>query len=205
MSFLSDFVYAILFLVRACVDVALGKKRRRYATSIVVKAPKDIVWNVANASDITFEGAVPMSIKMAEQPDADGRVRGTVTVMDTILPLTYRLVQMKPGIGTVIEILPEGTAPAIALGKDYFVSFVLGEQKEGTRFDAVHELTHNTFMSRVTVPLGAIQSARRIAAHAEKLAGREPSVESAIGGAVITGSSRSQVSSCCGGSTLPLS
>ena len=187
MTIMQDIVLGLLYLARAIVDTLLGKARRRYVTTLKVFAPEDLVWKITSARNVRFESEPPVEIAAAPAPHRSEIIEGTVTVGDIVLPLTYREVSEKPGQGLILEILPEGTAPEIALGRDYFVAWTVAPSDNGTALTIAHELTHTSFWGRLAVPLGMRQSARRIKQHCEQLAGVPAPSRAPVRGALVTG------------------
>lgn len=174
MSFVAYVPLIIGSLLRAIVDAALGRRRKTYEASVVIDAPRDVVWDTTIAHDVRFEGFVPVEIKVAPRPDDVSLVEGTVTMGETIMPIAYREISAKPGEAGLIEILPSGTDPRIVAGQDYYVAYTLTDEASGTRLSVRHELTHTSFLGRIAVPVGAFQNVRRMKAHCEKLAGKPP-------------------------------
>src|SRR5690606_18892053 len=58
---------------------------------------------------------------------------------------------------------------------------------DATEMTTVHELTHDTFMGRVYVPLGARQNGRRIRGYCEAAVGAPPRETNKFGAAIVTG------------------
>ena len=188
MSFVSYVSLIVGSLLRAIVDVALGRRRKTYEASVVIDAPRDVVWKTTTAYDVKFEGLVPVEIKVAPRRDDASLVEGTVTMGQTAMPIVYREISAKPGVAGLIEIFPSGTDPRIVAGQDYYVAYTLTDEAPGTRLSVRHELTHTNFFGRIAVPLGAFQNARRLKAHCEKLAGKSsPPAASPFNAALITG------------------
>lgn len=188
MTFLADLLWSIYFFLRAIVDAALGRRRCRYVTSVDIRAPRDVVWKASSASAITFEGPPRIEIATAPRPGSTEIYEGTVTYGDTVVPMTYRQVESRPQEAFLIEVLKEGSAPAIAPGDDYFVACKFADNKDSsTELTMVHELTHDTFAGRILIPLGARHNGRRLREYCEALAGVAPRPASKIGAALLTG------------------
>lgn len=187
MTFLYDIALAIVFSVRACFEVLLGRTRRSYRTHTIINAPRSLVWTVTNARNITFDGVVPLSIKIADHPDEDGILEGTFQYGDLVLPIGYRELAVREGEGVVLEIVPERSAPEVARGRDYYVAFTLKDAPGGTELSIAHEITPQHFSDRILVALGVIQNARRIKKHCETLVGTRAESENALVNALITG------------------
>lgn len=187
MTVLQDLLFGVLFLLRALLDTLVGKARRRYVTTLNVLAPQDLVWRITSSRNVRFESEPAIEIATAPRSGSGEVIEGTVTVGNIVLPLSYREVSEKPGEGLIMEILPDGTAPEIALGRDYFVAWTVAQSRRGTALTIAHELTHTSFWGRIAVPLGMRQSARRIKQHCEKIAGVTPPGTSPVYGAIVTG------------------
>lgn len=189
MTILATIFRAILYAVTGAFDAAMGRNRKRYERSLVVRAPRNLVWKVVSARQITFDDAVPITIDVAPDPTNPDIVSGTITVGETVMPVAYRELEMRPGEGGVFEFIKAQSDPIAVPGTDYFVAFTVAETPAGTRLTLAHDVTHTRFLSRIGIPLGIWESADRIRRHAEKLAGTAPatSARSPIGDAILTG------------------
>lgn len=188
MTLIADLISILYFLLRGTFDALLGRHRGRYVTSIDIKAPRDIVWEASSAHEIVFEGPPRVEIATAPRPGTSDVYEGTVSIGDHIVPMAYREVELRPKEALLIEVLKEGSGPSIALGRDYFVACKLEERPDdSTLFTTVHELTHENFSGRVTIPLGARLNGRRLRAHCEALAGAPAQRGTRIRSALLTG------------------
>lgn len=187
MTLVADLLWSLYFLLRAAVDVLLGRRRGRYVTSTGIRAPRDLVWNAASASSIVFEGPPRIEIATALRPGTADIYEGAVRIGDIEVPFAYREVERRPPMGHLIEVLKEGSAPSVAPGDDYFVAVTLDERNDGTSMTTVHELSHDTFWSRILVPLGARQNGRRLRDYCEAEAGAPPRATSRLRSALVTG------------------
>ena len=187
MNFLADLLWSLAYLVRGVVDALLGRRRKRYASAIEIRAPREVVWNAATASSIRFDGVVPIEIETGLKHGTGDRYEGSVRVGDTVLPMAYREIERRPPEGLVIEILKEGSDPSVAPGSDYYIACTLEERGESTLFTTVHEITHETFMGRIFVPLGVRQNGRRMRDYCEAEAGAPPRATNRLAAALVTG------------------
>lgn len=189
MTLFADLIRSLYFVARGAIDALIGRHRRRYVTAVDIKAPLETVWAAASAHEIVFDGPPRIEITSALRPGTIDIYDGAMRLGEHVVPMAYREIEKKPGQGLVIEILREGSDPAIAPGDDYYVVCTFAEQPGGTRLTMVHELTHTGFLGRVAVPLGAIQNGRRLRDHCEALAGTatEAGGSSRLGAAVLTG------------------
>ncbi|MCC7251881.1 site-2 protease family protein [Hyphomicrobium sp.] len=187
MTLIADLLWILYFLLRGAVDALLGRRRRRYVTATDIKAPRELVWEASSAHSIVLEGTPRVAIETARRPGTADIYEGTVSIGERVVPMAYREVELRPKEAMLIEVLPEGSGPSIALGHDYFVACKLEQRPDSTLLTTVHELTHNTFLGRVTIPLGARLNGRRLRAHCEAMAGSPPRATSKIGAALLTG------------------
>lgn len=186
MTLIADLFWSLCFLVQGVVDAALGRNRKRYVTSVGIKAPRDLVWTASSAQEIVFEGPPRIEIATALRPGTSDVYEGTVSVGDSTIPMAYRQIESRPQEALLIEVLREGSAPSIAPGHDYFVACKFEDRQDGTLLTMVHELTHDNFLGRILIPLGARHNGRRLRKHCETLAGTA-TASSSIGAALVTG------------------
>ena len=187
MSFLSDLFLSLYFLLRGLLDVVLRRRRKRYASATHIRAPRDVVWNAVMASSIKFDGLVPIEITTGLKDGSPDIYHGTVRIGDADIPMAYREIERRPPEGLVIEMLKEGSDPSVVPGSDYFFACTLKEKDGGTELTSVHEITHETFMGRVFVPLGARQNGRRLRTYCEAEVGAPPRSTNKYLAAVVTG------------------
>lgn len=171
MTMIADLVQILLCLLRAVRDAVFGRRRQRYATSVEINAPLDVVWSAASARKIVFEGPPRIEIATALRPGTTNIYEGTASFGDRVVPMAYREVESRPREGLLIEILQEGSDPSVAPGRDHFVACTFVERAGKTLMTTVHELTHGNFLSRVLIPLGARFNARRLRDYCEAQAG----------------------------------
>jgi Zn-dependent protease len=153
------------------LDTLLGISRKRYETRVFIKAPRDTVWSTMTAKSIKFEGLVPVELSVERRDGVPPFLSGIIRVGETERPIAYVEELDEPGSAGVMKILPEHTDPAIIAGDDHLIAYSLAPAAGGTTVYLSHELTLKRFRSRILVPLGARQNARRIKSHCEKLAG----------------------------------
>lgn len=188
MTLIADLLWSLYFLLRGTVDALLGRSHRRYVTSVDIKAPRDVVWEVSSAHEIVFEGPPRIEIATALRPGTSDVYEGTVSVGDNVMPMVYREVESRPQEALLIEVMKEGSAPSIAPGRNYFVACKFEDRPDSTLLTMVHELTHDNFLSRILVPLGARFNGRRLQKHCETLVGTSSDTpRSKLASALLTG------------------
>jgi Zn-dependent protease/uncharacterized protein YndB with AHSA1/START domain len=188
MTLIADLACALYALLRGMFDALVGRRRKRYVTSIDINAPRATVWDATSAHEIVFEGPPRIEVTTSLRPGTTDTYDGKVSVGDRDIPMAYREVDMRPPEGLLIEILKDGSARSVAPGTDYYVACTFEDRAEGTRLTTVHEITHDNFLGRIAVPLGARHNARRLRDHCEALAGNGSSgPRSRLGAALVTG------------------
>lgn len=187
LTFVHDLTIGVYFLLRGIIDALTGKARRRYTTTVRVSAPAELVWAVASARKIKFNHEPSLEISVEPRRDGSGIIEGELIVGEFALPFAYREVSRMEGSALLLELVQEATAPEIALGDDYFVAFEVTPADDGADLTIAHQLTHATFWSRVLLPVGLRQSARRLKRHCEIEAGTDSTQQKPIENAVVTG------------------
>jgi len=186
MTLLADLLHSLYFLLRGAVEAALGRRRRRYVASIDIKAPVDVVWKAVSARDIVFEGPPRIELATTPRPGTTDIFDSTMRIGERVVPLAYREVEMRPPEALLLEILDAGSVPSVMRGRDHYVACTLTPTAGGTRLAMVHDVTHDHFLSRVLIPLGAEQNARRMRDYCERQMGQRAR-GSRLGSAVMTG------------------
>lgn len=187
MTLLSDLALLAFACLRALWDVLIGRERRCYDYSLFIRAPRELVWSIASAHKVTFEGPVPIKIDCSPAPWDRTLISGTVAIGDKRIPVAMREISVRPGEAKVVQLLETESGASIVMGRDHFVTYVLADAPEGTLFSVRHELTPDRFSSRALVPLAIVQNARRLKVHCERLAGVAPRPNAPVWDALMTG------------------
>jgi hypothetical protein len=164
-------------IVLAVVDGLTGRRRRRYEHSIHIRAPREVVWEMLKARDITFSGLVPIRVIGEPVPERPGHERVRILAGDSSLVMLTRIVDERPGQAILYEILAEGTEPALIEGNDDYIGFVLAATRAGTRLDMMRETSPLRWISRLTVPVGLRSGGRRYRRKAEEIAAAAAGLE----------------------------
>ena len=163
----------VLFLrdvLLALMDFVTRRKRRRYEHAVAINAPVATVWQMLRSRDITFEGLIPMRVTTTPSLERPTFERGRIIIGNREMRLSSRIIEERPDRALLMEILAEGTDPAIITGKDDFLGFVLESTPDGTIMSLTREVSPNWLTSFVTVPLGLRSGARRYKKTAEAMA-----------------------------------
>jgi Zn-dependent protease len=185
---IQDLILALFYMAAGLVDSALGRNRKRFETRVFINAPRDTVWNAMTAKSIKFEGLVPVEVSVEPRNGTPAFLSGTIKVGDRERSIAYVEELDEPGNAGVMKILPGLTDPEIIAGDDHLIAYSLAPAASGTTVYLAHELTLTRFRSRILVPLGARQNARRIKSHCERLAGTAAAPEGKrLRDAIMTG------------------
>jgi Zn-dependent protease len=188
MTLVADIFYSLFYLFRGAFDALVGRNRKRYVNEIEIDAPVETVWNTISSRSVVFEGPPRIEIAMSPRQGHPDILEGHMNVGERSVAMAYREIELRPPEALLVEVLKEGSGPGVAPGKDYFIACKCDPQPSGTRLTTVHELTHDEFLGRFTIPLGARLNARRLRDHCEALAGTKGKrAGSRVGAAIVTG------------------
>lgn len=170
MNVIHEIVLFLRDVLLALMDFVLRRKRRRYEHAVAINAPVATVWQMLRSRDITFEGLIPMRVTTTPSLERPTFERGRIIIGNREMRLSSRIIEERPDRALLMEILAEGTDPAIITGKDDFLGFVLESTPDGTIMSLTREVSPNWLTSFVTVPLGLRSGARRYKKTAEAMA-----------------------------------
>ena len=157
-------------VVVACVDALLGRRRRRYEHSVDIAAPREVVWTLLMAADVTFEGVIPIRVITDAVPGRPGVLRMQIVVGESRRVMLARIVDEREGRAVLYEILSDGTDPVLLDGEDDYLGYVLDDLADGTRLTITREVTVTSRVGRLTVPIAIRSGAQRMKREAEQLA-----------------------------------
>lgn len=174
--------------MRAPFDILTGARRRRYTIELGVNAPKAVTWSVASAHSIRLDGTPPIEIKTTPDHERTGVHSGTFKIAEREFPITYRVIEERPGEAMLIEILKEESAPECCPGDDYICAFAVAGDGPASTITSTFEVTHTKLSSRFLMPLAAVQNSLRVKRNAELRAGSvQDDLSTQIKNAAITG------------------
>lgn len=156
-------------ILLAVTDTFVGRKRRRYEHWVDIRAPREIVWKMLKSRDLVFEGALPIRIMGEPVPGQPALERVQIVAGSARLTMLTRIIDERPGVAILYQLLPEGTDPALIEGDDDYVGFVLTDLDHGTRLNLTRETSPRSWLSRLTVPMGLRSGGRRYKRKAEAM------------------------------------
>jgi Zn-dependent protease len=122
-------VSALKALVWTALGTVMQRPRQTFEQSAFVQAPVATVWQMVRSRDITFPGRDHMRVvteDVAGRPDLE-RVRCIMKYRQ--YDVMTRIVEERPEQALLYEILPQGTYPAVIIGRDDYLSTVLTADK----------------------------------------------------------------------------
>lgn len=187
-----QFVISLWFLInellRIPFDIVRGTAQRRYSCAFDIQAPKDVTWSVASAHKITLEGFPPFAIDTEPDPNRPGVFTGFVRSASKNYAFAYRVLEERLGEAMTLEILSAESDRIFQLGENYKCAVGVSGDGAKSNLIASYDITHTHFRTRISMPLGLVQSGARLKRTAEVRAGTWlPTSNSQIKNALITG------------------
>jgi Zn-dependent protease len=173
LTFLAEIAHLTHDLAVALYDLVVGRKRRRFQHSVLVRAPQDAVWRAVDADTITFGSIIPMTA-------ITERVAGTEDVYRTDFQIgdekphtkmTWHQELRREGEALHCRILVDGTESELVHGPDDRLGYELSTSPEGTRLTVFREVTPNGIMDAILAPFGTRVGARTYKKKIEKEVG----------------------------------
>jgi Zn-dependent protease len=171
MTFPVEIMQIVRDLILGVFDFVTGNRRRRYETSIFVRAPREIVWAIVRSKDLMLGGVVPMRIITETVPGSPGHEKSRVIIGQREMIMFTRCIDERPGEALLLELIAEGTDPAVVLGAGDRIGYALFDGDGGTSLYLSRELTRTKWQAVITAPMGLRSGARRFKAKAEQVAG----------------------------------
>jgi Zn-dependent protease len=187
-----QFVFSILYLIKELLripfDILSGTRRRRYMMAFDVNAPKDVTWAVASANKIKLEGFPSLEVDTEPDTSRPGVFTGYYRMNDKQFHFAYRVLEERPGEAITLGVIQEESDRIFNYGQNWVCSVAIAGNEAASTLITSYDLTHTRLGTRLTVPLGLLQSTSRIKRTAEVRAGTWAlSANTQIKNALITG------------------
>lgn len=153
----------------ALFELALRRAPRRYEHTMFVRAPRDIVWSVASARNITFEGRPPIVIRSLAPPQ-DGIEVLEVRRGRRTFRVALRALERREGVGEICALVPEHTDHLAQATGITTTGFGLVDAIGGTELTIFREGWRVPLRARINMPRTLRLMGRRIAAASEQAA-----------------------------------
>ena len=150
----------------ALLDVLLRRTGRRFEHSLRVRAPRDIVWAVASARNITLDGCPPIVIRALPSPQ-DGVDVTEIRTGDLICNVGLRLLERRPGFSEMHAVVLEHSDHLAAVMGVTATGFELTDIPGGTRLALIQMGRNMRLAARIRSPIALRLMGRRIAAASE--------------------------------------
>lgn len=154
----------------ALFDVLCRRASRSYRHSMLVRAPRDIVWAVASAQNITLDGSPPIIIKALPSPEHGVEVL-QVRTGELIYRIGLRELERCEGMGEMHAVVPEHTDHLAMMTGVTMSGFKLIDAPDGTWLTMLQECDRMRLPARITTPMALRLMGRRIATASEQAAG----------------------------------
>jgi Zn-dependent protease len=170
-----ELLWVLFRVLIAVVDSLTGRRRRRFESTALIKAPRDAVWRFLTAPRVVFDGPPVMEMVHEPLPGADGLSLGRIYVGGVeFARVVERSIKLDENAHTLLsEIVPHELSLPPAEGTDYYIGAHLREVPGGTALTFDAEVTFGSFRQRINCPLGVRQNLARIRLQCEKEAGRQ--------------------------------
>jgi len=157
----------------AVFDGMIGRKRRSFESTALIKAPRDAVWRFLTAPRAVFDGPPVIELVSEPIPGEDGLNLCRVLVRGQEFRRSVeRLIRLDESEGILrSEIVPHALSVPPAEGTDYYVAAHIKERPNGTALSLRVEVTFGSFRQRIMCPMGVRQQVARIKQQCEKEAG----------------------------------
>ena len=165
-------VFHVLFGV---ADIVAGRSRRRFESTVLIKAPREAVWRFVTADRVVFDG--PPAMEVVDEPLAGGdglRLTRVLYAGREIARAVSRMLKLDAAEGTsLIQVVPHELSHPPAEGTDHYAGIAVKEMPGGTLLTMHHEVTCGSFGQRIKLPVGVRQMVARMKRQCEKEAGTQ--------------------------------
>ena len=204
MQGLLAFFHALRDILSGISGLLTGR-RCRFEQAVAIDAPCDVVWRMLRSRDITFDGMMPMHVVVETVPGRPDLEKGRIIVGPREMVLMMRIVDERAGKALLVEILSDGSDPAVVMGRDDFISYIVEETPGGTLLNLTRELVPTRVSAILSVPLGLISGGRRYKRKAEAMAKGVPEAGAPDAGRVVGTGEPADPGSALSASSLGLS
>jgi Zn-dependent protease len=171
-----ELLWILFYALLAVADVVASRKRRRFESTVLMRAPRDAVWRFFSAKHIVLDGP-PTTIKLVAEPlpGEDDLMLTRVSVAEReVARVVARKLQHDAEAGiTLAQIVAHEQSLPQPEGTDHYVGAAIKEVPGGTAVKRHYEVTFGSFAQRIRLPLGMRGMGARIKRQCEKEAGTQ--------------------------------
>jgi hypothetical protein len=142
------------------------RTHRRFEHSLRVRAPRDIVWAVASARDVTLDGVPPIVIQALPSPQEGVEIL-EIRAGDKICRVGLRLLARRMGVSEMHAVVPEHSDHLAAMTGVTATGFELTDVPGGTRLALIQEGCDMGLGARIRAPVALRLMGRRMATASE--------------------------------------
>lgn len=153
----------------ALADAMASRTACRFEHTMLVHAPRNIVWAVASARNITFDGTPPIVIKSLPSPQPGVQIL-EVRTGGLTCRVGLRILERRDKICEMHAVVPEHSDHLTLLTGVTATGFELADAPHGTRLRLIQEAERMNLRSRIRTPMAMRLMGRRIAAASEQAA-----------------------------------
>ena len=172
LTLLSEIAHLAHDLAVALCDLIVGRKRRRYQHTILIRAPRDAVWRALDADTISFGTIIPVTFAKERVAGADDVYRSMLQIGDEKpdAMTTWRQTLRREGEAMHGRILADGAEPGSV--HDLF-GYELSASPGGTRLTVFREVMPKGVLDAVMASFWMRLEARSYRKKIEKDAGAQ--------------------------------
>jgi Zn-dependent protease len=170
-----QFLWIAFYALCGLLDVLRGRTQLRTEATVLINAPRGIVWTACTADHLVFEGPPVIAIETEMLPGSDQLQMACVSINGQLQNRTVaRLLERDAVKGTLLyQIVPHELSMPPDCCSGCLQGVMVEERPEGTALTLFGELTVRSFRERIVLPLGTRRSAQLFKQHCEKEAGTQ--------------------------------
>jgi Zn-dependent protease len=159
-----------IYTLWGLADVLRGRKRVRTEKTVLIKAPRDVVWRFVTADHLVFDG--PPVMELITEPLPEGEALHLTRVLlngQEWGRVVARYLECDEAAGTMLsQVVPHPLTHPPELANDCLGGLHIEARPEGTLLTIFNELTVHAFRERINYPVGVAGRATNIKAQCEK-------------------------------------
>jgi Zn-dependent protease len=161
------------YALRGLVDALKARHRLRFEFTVLIDAPRDVVWRLSTADRIVLRGPPVVEVSCEAVPDSDGLsvTRFVVSGQPRIQVVTRKLEHDESKGISFARTVPHTLSVPPEDGRDCETGLKVEATPRGTVLTMSNELTVRSFRDRIVYPIGLRRMASLIKRECEAEAG----------------------------------
>jgi len=162
-----------LYALRGLIDTLRARNRLRFEFTILINAPREVVWRLSTAERSVFDGPPVIEVLREPVPDSAGLsvTRATVSGQPQMEIVTRDLERDETKGISVLREVPLALSVPPEPGRDRVVGLRVEATPQGTALTVFDELTVRFFRDRIVYPIGSRRMANLIRQQCEREVG----------------------------------